>query len=180
MELGEHKDKLLNETFLLRWVGFFCACLVFVSSRKGGWRREEGRPLPLSCLLRAQMSLKFYFFTLSSPPPPPQPTSLFPCPSFPLGRQPCALEALRDETADWSCSRGVEEEEGSRKSLAGAAAKTPASNRTGCGETVKLLKQLQQNLRRRKTERESRIFPHCVAKQNGIRKRIDDFVLSHQ
>lgn len=31
-----------------------------------------------------------------------------PCPSFPLGRQPCALEALRDETTDWSCCRGGE------------------------------------------------------------------------
>lgn len=73
-------------------------------------------------------------------------------------------------------SEEEEDEEGSRKSLDGAAAKTPASNQTGCGETVKLLKQLQQNLRRRKTERERRFFsPHCVAKQNGNYKKKQDF-----
>lgn len=65
-------------------------------------------------------------------------------------------------------SEEEEDEEGSRKSLDGAAAETPASNQTGCGETVKLLKQLQQNLRRRKTERQWRFFFPPIVLQNKM------------
>lgn len=62
-------------------------------------------PPPTPALFR-----RIYFFNVlrSSSPLPSFCRLLPPCPSFPLGRQPCALEALRDETTDWSCSRGGE------------------------------------------------------------------------
>lgn len=52
------------------------------------------------------------------------------------------------------CSRGLEEEEVSRKSYAALLAKTPARNQTGCGQTVKLLKETAAKPQKAKTERE--------------------------
>lgn len=96
--------------------------------------------MSLTVVISVFSSLLTLFSSLSLFPPPS--ASFFLCPSFPLGRQPCALEALRDETTHWSCSRGQKKKKKApEKALPALPAKTPARNQSGCGETVKLLKE---------------------------------------
>lgn len=76
----------------------------------------------------------------------------------------------------WSCSRG--QKKAPEKALSALPAKTPARNQTGCGETVKLLKETAAKPQEAKNrEGEEFFYIHCVAtqaKQNGICKIIYD------
>lgn len=104
---------------LVHFLSVLCRSCAGARNSQDGGRKRGGpgklREAPRFCVYpRAQMPPPphtlyldvFIFLTCYALPPPSFCRLLPPCPSFPLGRQPCALEALRDETTDWSCSRG--------------------------------------------------------------------------
>lgn len=169
VEVGEHKDKLLNETFLFLWVGFLCLAGVCVlGSSRGGRReevrttwKEEGRPSYSLAWFTPSTNVPHFllFHSLS-----PSLASLFLCPSFPLGRQPCALEALRDETTDWSFSRGQKKEKAPEKAWLALQPRHQPATKLDVVKLSNYLRKLQQNLRRQKGRKDFFFCPILLQK----------------
>lgn len=96
----------------------WCLCPGLRKSRMEGGSEDDlerrKKAFTFSVLFTPSRNVPHFLLFHSFHPPTPL-ASLFPCPSFPLGRQPCALEALRDETTDWSCSRGQKKKKAPEK-----------------------------------------------------------------
>lgn len=106
----------------------------------------------------------------------PSLASLFLCPSFPLGRQPCALEALRDETTDWSFSRGQKKKKAPEKAWLALQPRHQPATKLDVVKLSNYLRKLQQNLRKQKTEREKGFFSYCIAKNMVFVKELLIFI----